>query len=261
MKKLRGMEDKNCVKQLINEEAKQLCAYNSVRSTDKNLSYLSNLSTYKKVAFTLAEVLITLGIIGIVAALTMPALITKYQKKQTLTKLKKTYSTLNQAFKLSEIENGEFESWEFSGENKPAFVNKYWAPYFNGVHKCYNYTDCGYKTEKPWKSTLNGNALLSYPMPEETNDNFVALLLADGTYVDFRSNEFIVIDINGSKGPNVVGKDAFTFTVNKRGLAGACPTFTKEQVMTRCSSNDSLVCCSRRIIEFDNWQITDDYPW
>ena len=37
-------------------------------------------------AFTLAEILITLGIIGVVAAMTIPTLITNYQKKQTVTK-------------------------------------------------------------------------------------------------------------------------------------------------------------------------------
>ena len=46
--------------------------------------------------FTLAEVLITLGIIGVVAAMTIPMLIINYQKRLTLTRLKKTYSQLNQ---------------------------------------------------------------------------------------------------------------------------------------------------------------------
>ena len=47
-------------------------------------------STKIKLAFTLAEVLITLGIIGIVAAMTIPTLLAKYQEKQTVTKLKQT---------------------------------------------------------------------------------------------------------------------------------------------------------------------------
>ena len=45
---------------------------------------------YKKSAFTLADVLILLGIIGVVAAMTMPTLLAKYQEKQTVTKLKQT---------------------------------------------------------------------------------------------------------------------------------------------------------------------------
>jgi prepilin-type N-terminal cleavage/methylation domain-containing protein len=53
------------------------------------------------IGFTLAEVLITLGIIGIVAALTMPSLMANYQKKAAATRLKQTYSMLNQALLLS----------------------------------------------------------------------------------------------------------------------------------------------------------------
>lgn len=50
-----------------------------------------------KKAFTLAEVLITLGIIGVIAALTLPGLIQGYRKKVTETALKKAYSQLSQA--------------------------------------------------------------------------------------------------------------------------------------------------------------------
>ena len=70
---------------------------------------LSLLNNQRKIAFTLAEVLITLGIIGVVAAMTMPALIGNYQKKQTVSALQKAYTTLAQAVKLSELSNGEFE--------------------------------------------------------------------------------------------------------------------------------------------------------
>ena len=59
----------------------------------------------KRFAFTLAEVLITLGIIGVVAALTMPTLITKYQKKATAAKLKNAYSTLQNAVLMSSREH------------------------------------------------------------------------------------------------------------------------------------------------------------
>ena len=58
--------------------------------------------TSKKVAFTLAEVLITLGIIGIVAAMTMPALIQKNNNKVVETRLKKFYSAINQAVLMAE---------------------------------------------------------------------------------------------------------------------------------------------------------------
>lgn len=56
-----------------------------------------------KVAFTLAEVLITLGIIGIVAAMTLPVLMGKYVERERITALKKTYSLLQQAFEIAVV--------------------------------------------------------------------------------------------------------------------------------------------------------------
>ena len=50
---------------------------------------VSDLFFEKNKAFTLAEVLVTLGIVGVIAAMTIPMLITNYQKRLTLTRLKK----------------------------------------------------------------------------------------------------------------------------------------------------------------------------
>ncbi len=69
----------------------------------------------KKYAFTLAEVLITLGIIGIVAAMTIPTLFQSYKKKMVETKLVKVSSLINQAIKFSTIENGDTTTWKFFG--------------------------------------------------------------------------------------------------------------------------------------------------
>ena len=66
----------------------------------------------KKNGFTLAETLITLAIIGIVAALTMPTLMQAYKKRVVETRLAKFYSTINQEIKLSEIDNGPVEYWD-----------------------------------------------------------------------------------------------------------------------------------------------------
>ena len=64
-----------------------------------------------KKAFTLAEVLITLGIIGIISALTLPILVQKYRNIVVETKLKKFYSEINQAIRLAEAEYGDKEAW------------------------------------------------------------------------------------------------------------------------------------------------------
>ena len=59
----------------------------------------------RKIAFTLAEFLIILGIIGVVAALTLPSVIERHQKLETVTKLKKAYSTLSQAIERAKVDN------------------------------------------------------------------------------------------------------------------------------------------------------------
>lgn len=65
-----------------------------------------------KRAFTIAEVLITLGIIGIVAAMTLPVLISHHRKSTIEAKLAKFYSVINQAILQSELENGPKEYWD-----------------------------------------------------------------------------------------------------------------------------------------------------
>ena len=62
-------------------------------------------------AFTLAEILITLGVIGIVTILTLPIIIDNYKKSIIETSVKKFYTTMNQAIILSERENGDRHEW------------------------------------------------------------------------------------------------------------------------------------------------------
>ena len=70
------------------------------RNANLNLAaWLPSRLAAKKSAFTLAEVLITLGIIGVVAAITLPTLVANYQKQILVNQLKKTYTTLNEGFK------------------------------------------------------------------------------------------------------------------------------------------------------------------
>lgn len=68
----------------------------------------------KITAFTLAEVLITLAIIGVVAALTIPTVVQNYQKTQTATRLKKAYATINQAIQMANVDNGPISTWNLN---------------------------------------------------------------------------------------------------------------------------------------------------
>lgn len=103
----------------------------------------------KYIGFTLAEVLITLGIIGVVAALTMPALIQNYRNQVVETRLKKFYSTMNQAIAMSIKDNDDVETWTyFNGDQKDEdgntinrtddndkSFNDYLAPYLKIIDK------------------------------------------------------------------------------------------------------------------------------
>ena len=71
----------------------------------------------RKIAFTLAEVLITLGIIGVVAALTIPTLMANHRRQVAETRLEKFYTTINQAVKMAEVDYGDMTQWE-PRENK-----------------------------------------------------------------------------------------------------------------------------------------------
>ena len=76
-------------------------------------------------AFTLAEVLVTLGIIGVVAVLTVPNVISSYQKKVYVTQLQKGYSQLQQVFDLAMADNEDDEGWKYLKEDVlPRILNE-----------------------------------------------------------------------------------------------------------------------------------------
>ena len=92
----------------------KVCYENKKRHTEDNspkYSVVNRTLLLKKAAFTLAEVLITLGIIGVVAALTLPSLIQNYHEKQRVTQLKKAYSVMQNAFLMAQEEYGDVTDW------------------------------------------------------------------------------------------------------------------------------------------------------
>lgn len=187
-------------------------------------------TTSPKSAFTLAEVLITLGIIGVVAALTIPSLVQKYQEKQAVTALKKVYSTLQSAYTMAVQENGTPENWDWGtgGGNLSGALeglNKL-APYLKITKNCENspgcWPDLEYKTlssVKHWRN-VNSRAI------------FVKGQLSDGTLLSIYSFgdscstlgticAAYDVDINGFKPPNTEGKDGFEFYLTRTGIIPA----------------------------------------
>ena len=234
---------------------------------------LINLFTYSPrelTAFTLAEVLITLGIIGIVAAMTMPALISHHKKIETSARLKKFYSSMEQAIRLSEIDNGDSREWikastqkdeegnsdyEANGKASKEFFMTYLAPYFKYI----KITEGENFTDENGEQTGNGTQGTVY--------------LADGSSFRFNNGSCMdfIFDANGNAKPNVVGRDTFVFymcfsdstrkSVCGNGNKAFC---TKRQVynnrtelINACKTN--AYYCSA-LLEHDNWEFKDDYP-
>ena len=141
-----------------------------------------------KKSFTLAEVLLTLGIIGIVAAMTLPNLVGNYRKKVTVTRLQRTYTVLAQAFERSRADYGDPSEWNLSSYSYQevnetnlkkileSFTTTYLVPYLAKVQvkEFGTMQDIGYK-----KIKCNGTSC--------DNENFyllskgLILVLNDGT--------------------------------------------------------------------------------
>ena len=134
----------------------------------------------KNKAFTLAEVLITLGIIGVVAALTMPALISKKKKKQTAVQLKKIYSAMSQSVQMSQPEYGDIVDWDWD-LNSDKFAQKYLSTKFLVLKNCGNGEGCWNK-ERGY--LLNGSVYSD--APSYTSGGLASKIsLSDGAFVAF----------------------------------------------------------------------------
>lgn len=221
-----------------------------------------------KTGFTLSEVLITLGIIGVVAAITIPGLMTNYRKHVTATTLEKSISTLNQTIKLSENENGELETWDKSLPQEE-FIDKYFRPYIKIMQTCNPITKCGYKSQTPWKN-LNGRPANDYGNPNHRGRTpFIAMdgilytfgFINDGGTAEVDNDKIIIIDINNSRGPNQFGKDIFfLYRKEEASIYPYGADKSSKEIRNDCSKNGRGFYCAAWIRE-NGWKIPSDYPW
>ena len=177
-----------------------------------------------KIAFTLAEVLITLGIIGVVAAMTIPSLIQSYKEKATVTAVKQSYSIFAQALKMVTIDNPDLSALTDSSlsakENSQIMFNEI-SKHIKKVKSCDVDKNCMGNT---YYLNLNNEKVSNW----DTYNNLVTGVLANGTSFWILSLPASIsgeethagqigIDINGNKRPNKFGVDFFWFTFNKNG--------------------------------------------
>lgn len=179
----------------------------------------------KTSAFTLSEVLITLGIIGIVAALTMPNLISDYREKQTLTQLKKSYSLLSQALTSARSEYGNLNEWQ---DDSKEFFDSVVYGKLNVVKTCTRPSKCsGLNDSKPPAYVLD-NGMVFQTRDRKTNVETpyhqcrASLAQANqGFGIHYGNCAYVLVDLNGSKKPNRAGRDIFEFRVYTDGVLPA----------------------------------------
>ena len=212
----------------------------------------------KKSAFTLAEVLITLGIIGVIAALTIPTLVQNANERATVSQLKKIYSVLISATDSIIAEEGPISSWNWdeAGSRIDAVVDSYKKQLqfsktcgFNVNFSCYY--------ENNWKM-LNGNPYFT----SFTGGNAYYNILQDGTYIKFEKSGgctwayctnvtpklVIYVNLNGDKPPNQTGRDVFVFLLTaEKGLITPNP----DSLNDTCNTAARGVSCSTKVLQED----------
>ena len=242
--------------------------------------YLSNFSdtvfsrftshfSHKRIAFTLAEVLITLGIIGVVAAMTLPSLIQKYKEKQTISQVLQAVSLFSQAFTniatecdgLSNCNN--LCSMDVLNYTLPPLLKQNLK--IIKICKAGEHSNCigdiKYKT-------LNGQAISSevygrYDMSGVLNNGMIFVLALPNGGWAYKDNWDLRIDLNGQKSPNTLGKDLFVFFVSDRGIVRARGNWDAAscEIAKSNINNRNGFRCSQWILKYHNMDyLHTNYP-
>ena len=236
-------------------------------------------------AFTLAEVLITLGIIGIIAAILLPNIMSSYRKKAVEAKLKKFYSIANQAIQQSELDNGPKEYWAGcnAGEDNTIsehfsscedWYNKYLKNYLRTL-KVEHFRTSGYQNTAVYFNDgsvmviKSGYDIFFYPFGS-----------------DFNKDTFWHVDDSGRTSRPAAGTKyfAFAFRANSNMANAAyykgkgiepyrtqycdrngCRPVTEDELKNNstygCNKNSSSKVYCTALIQDNNWEIPDDYPF
>jgi len=180
------------------------------------------LPAYVAKAFTLAEVLITLLIIGIVASIIIPGLIADTQEQEFKVAWKKSYAEINQAINLVIHDNGGTLANMCGTYNTGCIVNTF-RQYLNTTQICpSNENNICMQTPK----LLSGNSFSAVDSNVINSSASSVFKLTNGALVlirwhagdcafTFNNNKcgWIMVDVNGYKGPNVIGRDVYSISI------------------------------------------------
>ena len=217
-----------------------------------------------KAAFTLAEVLITLGIIGVVAAMTMPTLIQGHKKQVTETKLKKFYSVVNQAILLESAEQGDPNDWSPScSSNDQRCLVDWWNTHIQShIKTIKNSPTNGSRFDVNWIIYTDGTAM----MPFINGDAIHISFCINTEHCDAKN----ITESNGSTWHQVPfdGKYSFLFTYypeTGKMLSDyqSYHELTTAQLVDECKKTENGTKnaggCTTLIMR-NGWNIPKDYP-
>ena len=234
----------------------------------------------------MAEVLITIGIIGIIAEMTIPSLMVSIQRKDTYASLQKALSVLNQAAAIIRQNNGgDMTDAVVSGDTQNQDYANLFAAQMKVVKQCKGSDDATncylgasdnlynlmMDTEYGYYATGKTNLFSDYPVlvtPDGFTYTFIALdthcesLKYQRIRTDPASGEMclqINVDVNGVKPPNSVGRDIFFISVNKYNVT---PYWDMDYYYSNGATTDNSYCdmtngaqqwggadCAHRVIE------------
>lgn len=211
----------------------------------------------KYIAFTLSEILLTMSIVGVVAAMTIPTLHYQKVRREYTVKLKNFYGKMENAILDMQLDNGSFKDME-----KPANISDAYDWYMDKLDP---YIGHQYVKSRRWIYYKDGSSLY---------------LSNIGGCLD------VIFDVNGDKRPNSVGRDRQYFlycfdAASRQSHFGNTDIFfgtyggglhgegiSRKQALDACSGSAtcpsaggaSPACCSR-LLQLDQWEFKDDYPY
>ena len=240
----------------------------SLFTTHHSLIHNDTNFSLKSAAFTLAEVLVTLGIIGVVSAMTVPTLMQNYQRQSYVTQLHKTYNEMSQALLRYQTDRNALNLRE-AGMSSQAEVNNFISSYFKVVNSCLDsstVTPC-FANQSEYKKISGATAS---GFDNDADGLGMSFVLANGTSIrpwlsNGRNFIVMVVDVNGQKGPNILGRDFFDMCIDVNGNIDTClsngGTFPHTEAQRETEFNDvciadsaSIAGCFGKILN-DNWQM------
>ena len=231
-------------------------------------THVAHWNNSRKIAFTLAEVLITLGIIGVVAALTMPALIQQQHKLVVETRLKKFYSVINQAITMSERDNGDKLYWT------PSDSDDLWNSYLKKYIKYVKEEDYYYGRPRKVVYFADGSLAVIDVYYETNKDGSIKEKTTGGHFLFFPFAKDFKPTLSEEEFANLYSKKLFSFGFwpNTDGPQwkqhynkGVEPYKVRwdgdaDKLKEKCYDGTELQWCTA-VIQYNNWKIPKDYPY